>query len=216
MDSSAGESNPLNDRVKRGDEQALAEFFSQQRARLWRMVNFRLDRRLYGRVDPDDVLQEGYLDAVRRIRHYNGDSCTELFIWLRMIVTQTMIDTHRRHLGAAKRDPKREVRIHGIHYPQATSVSLSVQLFAHLTSPSQAAMRAELSDQLERVLEGMDPIDREVLALRHFEELTNSEVARVLGIEQKAASMRYVRAIRRLKGILTEIPGFLGEDQNGS
>jgi RNA polymerase sigma-70 factor (ECF subfamily) len=127
---------------------------------------------------------------------------------LRLIVSQTLVDVHRRHLGAQKRDAEREVSIHGKRYPQATSVSLAGHLLGHLTSPSKAAMRAELADQLERALAEMSQIDQEVLVLRHFEELTNSEVAEILGIEQKAASIRYVRAIKRLKDVLSQLPEF--------
>ena len=194
-------------RVISGDENALGEFFSRHRERLWRMVNFRLDRRLYGRVDADDILQEAYLDAVQRIKHYAADPSRSFFIWLRLVVEQTLVDVHRRHLGAKMRDAKREVSRQP-RFSQATSMSLSFHLLAHLTSPSQAAMRAEISNLLEEALEGMNAIDREVLALRHFEELTNKEIAEVLGIEQKAASIRYVRAIGRLKDVLTQIPGF--------
>ena len=195
-------------RLKSGDEQALGELFSLHRERLWRMVNFRLDRRLYGRVDADDILQEAFIDAAQRIRHFTADGPISFFVWLRMIVGQTLIDVHRRHLGAQMRDAGREISIHGGSYPQATSISLAAHLLGHLTSPSQAAMRAELSSQLERAIETMEPIDQEVLALRHFEELTNSEVAEVLGIKQKAASIRYVRAVARLKDVLSRVPGF--------
>jgi RNA polymerase sigma-70 factor (ECF subfamily) len=193
--------------VKGRDQQALAEFFSAHRERLSRTVQFRLDRRLQGRVDPDDVLQEAFLAAAERIEHFTGESPASLYIWLRMIVTQTMIDVHRRHLGAQKRDANREVPIFGDHYPQSTSSSLAFQISGKLTSPSQAAIREERFRQLEDVLEQMDPIDREVLALRHFEEQSNSEVAELLGVQQKAASIRYVRAIRRLKAVLSQVPG---------
>ena len=204
------------DRVTRGDEQALAELFSQHRDRLWRIVHFRLDRRLHGRVDADDVLQEAYLSAAQRIRHLAADSSTSQFVWLRLIVGQTLVDVHRRHLGVQMRDAGREVSLHGAGHPQATSMSLAACLLGQVTSPSQAAVRAEMSAQLEAALESMDPIDREVLALRHFEELTNSEVAEVLTIQQKAASIRYVRAIKRLKAVLSQLPGFAEEDRDGA
>ena len=211
MSDTAGETDDLHMRLTDGDPQALAELFSRHRERLWRIVHFRLDRRLAGRIDPEDILQEAYLDAAQRIQHYRDDSPASSFLWLRMIVTQTMIDLHRRHLGAQRRDARREVPVERCAFPQATSMSLASQLLGHLTSPSQAAMRAELSDQLEQVIAQMDPIDREVLALRHFEELTNSEVAQTLGIQVKAASIRYVRALKRLQQILSQLPGFRGD-----
>lgn len=196
-------------RLRSGEEQALAELFSEHRERLRRLVEFRLDRRLLGRVDADDVLQESYLNAAQRIQHFHHDESSSFFIWLRLIVTQTMIDIHRRHVGAQKRDANREVSMHTPRYPQATSISLAAQLLGHMTSPSQAIQQQETSRQLEEAIQGMDPIDQEVLALRHFEELSNSEVAEVLGIQQKAASIRYVRALARLKKVLADIPGFL-------
>ena len=194
-------------RVKEGDQQALAELFSLHRDRLWRIVNFRLDPRLLGRVDADDVLQEAYLAAAQRIEHYLDDSSQTFFIWLRLIANQTMIDVHRRHLGAQMRDASRDMSIHA-HYAQATSMSIASQLLGNFTSPSQIAMRDEVAAQLDKAIESMEPIDREVLALRHFEELTNSEVAEVLGIQQKAASIRYVRALKRLKDVVNKLPGF--------
>lgn len=197
-------------RVKDGDQQALAELFSLHRDRLWRIVNFRLDSRLLGRVDADDVLQEAYLAAAQRIEHYLDDSTQTFFIWLRLIANQTMIDVHRRHLGAQMRDASRDMSIHA-HYAQATSMSIASQLLGNFTSPSQIAMRDEVAAQLDKAIESMEPIDREVLALRHFEELTNSEVAEVLGIQQKAASIRYVRALKRLKDVVNKIPGFNDE-----
>jgi RNA polymerase sigma-70 factor (ECF subfamily) len=194
-------------RVKDGDQHALAELFSMYRDRLWRIINFRLDSRLLGRVDADDILQEAYLAAAQRIEHYLDDSTSTFFIWLRLIANQTLIDVHRRHLGAKMRDASRDMSIHA-HYAQATSMSIASQLLGNFTSPSQVAMRDEVAAQLDKAIESMEPIDREVLALRHFEELTNSEVAEVLDIQQKAASIRYVRALKRLKDVVNKLPGF--------
>ena len=208
MSDATQELPPLLGRVKSGDCQALAEVFSVHRDRLARTVQFRLDRRLQGRIDLDDVLQEAYLAATNRIEHFSGNTLTSLYVWLRLIVTQTMVDLYRRHLGAQARDADREIALDAGHSAQRTSCCLAIQLSGKLTSPSQAAIRDEQAVQLEKILEQMDEIDREVLALRHFEELTNSEVAEVLGIQQKAASIRYVRAVRRLKDILTQVSGF--------
>ncbi len=208
--SSSTETDPtdLLDRVRRGDERALAELFSAERDRLWRMVQARLDRRLRGRVDPDDILQEAYLDATRRIAHFANEPDMSFFLWLRLIVGQTLVDVHRRHLDAQMRDAGRDVSIARGASPGASSASLAGHLVAHLTSPSQAAIRAEMEAQLGQAIDSLDPIDREVLVLRHFEELTNGEVAQVLGLQVKAASIRYVRAIARLKTILDRFPGF--------
>lgn len=199
----------LVDQVIHGDRKALARLFDHYRDRLWRIINFRIDQRLQGRVDPDDVLQEAYLAAEQRIEHFLHDSPQGFFIWLRLIANQTLIDVHRRHLGTQARDAGRDRSLQSGWTSQSTSFSLSFRLLGHMTSPSQAALRAELSEQLNMALETMGALDREVLALRHFEELTNSETARVLGLTEQAASARYIRAVSRLKKVLEAIPGFL-------
>ena len=211
MGSTVEGSNDLACRLQQGDREGLAVLFSQHRQRLWRMVNFRMDRRLFSRVDPDDVLQEAYLAAAQRLPHYRTESSQSPFVWLRMIVVQTLTDVHRYHLGAQMRNAARETALHGWHNPQTTSASLAAVLMGRLTSPSQIVARAETFDQVEQAISGMEPLDQEVLALRHFEELTNSEVAEVLGIQQKAASIRYVRALKRLKAVMAQLPGFFEE-----
>lgn len=135
------------------------------------------------------------------------------FVWMRLIVLQTIIDVHRRHLGAKMRDAFREVPIEGDR-SRDTSQAIARQLLGGLTSPSEALMRAETARKLEAAIEGMEPIDREILALRHFEELTNSEVAQVLGIQVKAASIRYIRALKRLKELLGTLSTFLGKTKD--
>ena len=194
-------------RLQQGDERALAELFSRHRDRLKRMVSFRLDPRLCGRVDASDVLQEGYLDAAQRIEHYLRDPARSFYVWLRLVVGQRIVDLHRHHLAAQKRDAGQEVSLDFAGPSQATSVCLAANLTGHLTSPSRAAARAETGARLQEALDRMDPIDREVIALRHFEELSNGEVAEVLDIKKQSASSRYVRALKRLKEILAEVPG---------
>jgi RNA polymerase sigma-70 factor (ECF subfamily) len=201
-------------RIEHGDEKALAVLFERHRERLWRIVNFRLDHRLQGRVDPDDVLQESFLAAAQRIGHFKSFESRSPFLWLRLIVNQTLIEAHRQHLGARMRDAGREIAIEGYAYPQATSVSLAIHLIGSMTSPSRVAMRGELLERVEKAIDAMETIDQEVLALRHFEELTNSEVAEVLKIQPKAASIRYIRAVQRLKTILSSVPGFFEVDDN--
>lgn len=192
------------DLLTSGDENKIAEVFSQYEEKLQRMVRFRLDRRLYGRVDTADVMQDVWMEASRRIEDYTSNPAVPFFIWVRQIAWQLIIDLHRRHLGAQKRNVSQEVSLakSGV----GTSISIAAQLVGDLTSPSQAAIREERLVQLREALESMDEIDREVLALRHFEELSNNEVAEVLGLQKTAASNRYVRALKRLKSILEDVP----------
>jgi len=208
MTSSDNETEELELRLAHGDRTALVELFGMHRQRLWRIVYFRLDKRVATMLDPDDVLQDAYLDASQRLGHYSTQQQYSAFVWLRMIVGQTLIDAHRRHVGAQQRDATREVSTNGPSYPQATSASLTFSLLGNLTSPSQAAVRSETAVVLRKAIETMEPLDQEVLALRHFEELTNKEVAEVLDLSEKAASIRYVRAVGRLKKTLEKLPEF--------
>ncbi len=196
----------IDRRLRAGDAQALAELWARERERLWRVIEFRLAEPLRGRLGPEDVLQEAYLAASQRLKHYAESPATSPFMWLRMIVNQTLIDLHRQHLGAQRRDAGREISLDQGPYAQATSASVAIQLVGAFTSPSRAAARADLLTLVQTAIEQMSPIDQEVLVLRHFEELTNSEVAEALGIEEKAASIRYIRALRRLKDILKQVP----------
>lgn len=192
-----------------GDESALAELFQHYRARLRQMVRLRLDRRLAGRVDPSDVVQEAYLDAARQLPAYLDRQEIPFYLWLRLVTGQRLIRLHRHHLGAAMRDAGRELSLHHGALPQASSASLAEHLLGRFTTASRAALRAEMQMQLQAALNEMDPIDREIIALRHFEELSNQEVASLLGLSKTAASNRYVRALARLQQLLQAIPGFL-------
>jgi len=195
----------LDARLRQRDGEALGELLATCRERLWRIIDFRLDDRLRARIDPDDVLQETFLAAGKRLHHYADSPYSSPFLWLRAILKQTLIDLHRRHVGARMRDPGREVHLDAAPFPDATSTSLAIQIAGNATSPGEAAARADMMALMERAMAAMDETDQEVLALRHFEELSNSEVAQVLGIQQKAASIRYVRAMRRLRTLLAEI-----------
>ncbi len=211
MTDDAGQWQQWLDRLTQGDSQALAELFAHHGAGLRRMVALRLDHRLNGRVSPSDVLQEAYIDALKRVPHYLARPDLPFLGWLRLIVGQRLVEVHRQHLGAQARDVRQELPLQRGVWPGASSTCLAAQLVGHLTSPSQAAMRHESLAQLEGALNSMDPLDREVLVLRHFEELSNNEVAQLLGIQKAAASKRYVRALGRLKEILSAIPGFLDD-----
>jgi len=193
-------------RLQAGDQAALAELFDRHRDKLRRMVQLRLDGRLAGRVSASDVLQEAYIDAFKRIDHYFDKPDQSFFGWLRLVVAQRLADVHREHL-AQKRSAGRDVSIHPAG-SQADSACIAAVLLGHLSSPSQAAAKNEAFARLEAALEQMDALDREVLVLRHFEELSNAETAALLGIQPPAASKRYVRALARLKEILETIPGF--------
>ena len=210
LDAESEEEDALIRRAAAGDREALAGLFHRHRKRLRQMVRLRLDRRLQGRVDPSDVLQEAFLDLVEKLPEYARQrSEIPLFLWLRLVTGERLLRVHRQHLGAAMRDAGREVSLHRGALPQASSVSLAAQLLGRYTSASQAIIRAEVQLQLQQALNGMDPTDREIIALRHFEELSNGEAATVLAISPQAASNRHLRAMTRLQAILKSIPGLL-------
>jgi RNA polymerase sigma-70 factor (ECF subfamily) len=205
--SDKAETTELLARAQKGDRQAVGDLFWRHRERLRRMVQIRLDRRLQGRIDPSDVLQEAYLEVARGFPDYVRDRSMSLFLWLRVITGRKLQALHRHHLGTHVRDAGREVSLFRGALPEASSVSLAARLLGRLTTPSQAAIRAELQIRIQEALNDMDVLDREVLALRHFEQLNNSETAEVLGISEQAASNRYVRALKRLRKILGDGAG---------
>jgi len=213
-DSQHGAEN-LAPRAGMNDQDRLAASFEEHRGRLRKMIELRLDPRLRGRVDPSDVIQEAFLEASARLPEYQRNPAVPLFVWLRFITGQRLMIAYRRHLGTRARDAGREVSLDQGMGLAATSAVLAHQLLGHLTTPSQAAVRAERKALLENSLERMDPVDREVLFLRHFEELSNSETAGTLGISPTAANNRYVRALRRLRSALDAVPGAEEEFRDG-
>ena len=197
----------LLQRAAAGDRDSWGELLIRHRERLRRMVAFRLDHRLQGRVDPSDVVQEAFLAASQHLPDYVRQPAMPFFLWLRGITGNKLLEVHRHHLGTKMRDAGREISLYHGTLPGTTSAALAAQLLGHATRPSEAAMRAEAKIRLQEALNSMDPLDQEVLALRHFEQLSPAEAARVLGIKEKAAGMRYLRALKRLKEILTTLPG---------
>jgi RNA polymerase sigma-70 factor (ECF subfamily) len=194
-----------------GDTQGWGALLTRHAERLRRMVALRLDQRLQGRIDASDVLQEAYVEAWSRLSEYVREPTMPFFLWLRFLVGQKVITLHRHHLGREMRDAGREISLHRGALPEASSAALAAQLLGHDTRPSVAARRVELKLRLQEALNQMDAIDREVIALRHFEQLSRAETAQVLGLRESAVSKRYVRALERLKRILATMPGGLEE-----
>jgi RNA polymerase sigma-70 factor (ECF subfamily) len=188
------------------DPQAIGRLIVKYQDRLERVIAFRMDPRLRTRIDAADVLQEAFVEATQRIDDFK--SCADkmsFFLWLRFITIQKLHQLHRHHLDVKARDAARDVAIFQHVNGQMTSVVLAAQLLGKMTSPSHAAMREENKRKLEQALAEMEEIDREALALRHFEHLTNSEVAQLLDLSEAAASNRYFRAVRRLKSVMDRI-----------
>jgi RNA polymerase sigma-70 factor (ECF subfamily) len=190
--------------MREGDQDALAEVFSSYRQRLRRIIRFRLDYRLANRVSDSDVLQESFIAAAKRLDHFTNQQDMPAFLWLRLITQQQLVDLHRQHLQAEMRDVRKEVSLSTNAPSPHTSLAIAVQLEGKMTAVSEVLARAERIEKLEAALNQMDTIDREVIALRHFEELSNIETAEVLSIATSAASKRYLRAMRRLGELMKE------------
>jgi RNA polymerase sigma-70 factor, ECF subfamily len=199
----------LLERLRSGDHCALAELFEQHRDRLRRMVELRMDARLQGRIDASDVLQDGFLDLVKQVDSYLSDPRLPVFLWLRLVVSDRLALVHRQNLGTRMRDVSQEVSLYRDPLPQASSAALASMLLGHMTSPSNAAIRAEQILQVQEAINSLEPLDREVVALRHFEQLSRAETAVVLGISEETGAKRYIRALKKLKSILAAMPGGL-------
>jgi RNA polymerase sigma-70 factor (ECF subfamily) len=199
----------LDDLLKRaadGDEASWAQLVALYHDRLRRMVALRLDPRLQGRIDPSDVLQETYLEAAKGLAEHLRSSDISFYLWLRLLAGSRLARLHRTHLGASKRDAGREVPI-TTAVPEASSIILAECLVSAGDSPSEATVRAEERARMQQALERLDAADREVLALRHYEQMTTPEIGHVLGISRAAASKRYRRALERLREVLEATQG---------
>lgn len=198
-------------RAAGGDGDAWAALLSLHQRRLESVASFRLDPRLRGRVDAADVIQDAFITATARRADFFAQSSQPLFLWLRWIVGNTLLEMHRHHLGVQMRDARREHHVggSGADGNDGTRAALVAQLTGGITGPATAAGRAELKARLDEALGRMSAADREVLALRHYEQLTSGEAAQVLGIQERAAAKRYLRALERLREVLSDMPGGL-------
>jgi RNA polymerase sigma-70 factor, ECF subfamily len=207
MDHTSSDALRQIERLRAGDRRALAELFEQNRVRLRRMVELRMDPHLRARLDASDVLQEAYLELAGDLEAYGRDPKLQPLLWMRLHVGRRLTTLHRQHLGIQMRDAGLEISLYRDALPEASSAALASMLLGKYTSPTEAAQRAERLLRVQEALNALDPIDREVLALRHFEQLGRSETAAVLGITQEAGAKRYFRALKRLKQVLGSMRG---------
>jgi RNA polymerase sigma-70 factor (ECF subfamily) len=193
-------------RAGQGDGRCLEELFGRYRPRLKRMVKLRLDPRVQGRVDPSEVLRQTYLDTCRRLPDYLREPSLPFFLWLRQLAGQSLQLAHQQHLGPDAAGAGRELSLYRGALPEAPAAALAAQLLGKAAEPGESAARLAHKVRLQEALNRMDALDREVLALRHLEQLSGAETALVLGLTESAAVNRYVRALERLRGVLCGTP----------
>ncbi|MCU0958553.1 MAG: sigma-70 family RNA polymerase sigma factor [Pirellulaceae bacterium] len=190
--------------ARQGDDGAVNRLLERHRQALRRMVHLRLDQKIQGRVDVSDIVQDVLVEANRRLPQYLDNPAMSFHLWVRQIAKDRIIDAHRRHRASAKRSVDRE---QSLAVPAATDRS-TYQLALHVQdpelTPAAAATRQEMAQLVEQALGQLGEQDCEIIVMRHYEQLSNMEVAEVLGLSEPAASMRYLRAVRRLRALLLE------------
>lgn len=188
--------------ARNGDVSARENLLQRHRDSLRRMIEMRLDRRIQQRIDASDIVQEVLVDANRRLADYLADPKMPFHLWLRHMAKDRIIDAHRRHRVSGKRSVDREQALHVGFNMDQSSVDLAAQIHDPNTTPGAAATMQELHQRFEAAIEELEDQDREVIVMRHFEQLSNQDVAAALELTPAAASMRYLRAIRRLRTLL--------------
>jgi len=194
---------PLLENARQGDVEAAGQLLEKHRDALRRVVQLRLDRKIQRRVDVSDIVQDVLIDANRRLADYLANPAMPFHLWLRHMARDRIIDAHRRHRASAKRSVDREQAMAAPAFDR-TTLELAAQLSDHQLTPAAAATMNELQRRFQDAIEVLDEHDREVVIMRHFEQLSNQEVADALGLTQAAASMRYLRAMRKLRSLLAE------------
>jgi RNA polymerase sigma-70 factor (ECF subfamily) len=198
----AQDTKELLDQAQLGNAAAVDRLLSQQREPLRRMIGLRLDPALSSRLDASDVVQDVLLEASRRLKDYISNPSMPFHLWLRSIANDHVIDAHRRHRRAQKRSLDREQPIVPAALANHSSCELAAQFCDPELTPASAAMRQEMQRRVEAALTTLSEDDREMILMKHFEQMPNQEIAAFLGLSEPASSMRYLRALRRLKSIL--------------
>jgi RNA polymerase sigma-70 factor (ECF subfamily) len=195
----ADETLQLLNSVRDGEAAAVDRLLARHRPALRRMIALRLDPALAARLDASDVVQDVLLEASRRLRDYLQSPAMPFHLWLRSIAQDHVVDAHRRHRQAQKRSLDREQPLAPAALADRSSLELAAAFLDPELTPASAAIRSELKKRFEAALEELDENDREIILMRHFEQMGNQEVAAALGVSEPTAGMRYLRALRRLR-----------------
>jgi RNA polymerase sigma-70 factor (ECF subfamily) len=202
MWSNSPQTQELLDRARQGESAAVERLLAQHREPVRRMIDLRLDPAIAARVDASDVVQDVLVEASRRLDDYLARPVMPFHLWLRHIARDHIIDAHRRHHQAQRRGVGREQPLVPAALAGQSSVELAGQLMDPERTPASAAIQQEMERRLHAAIVALDEGDREVILMRHFEQLSNQDVAASLGLTEAAASMRYLRAMRRLRALL--------------
>ncbi len=188
--------------AKGGNATAVNELLERHRDALRRMIDLRMDKVVQRRVDASDIVQEVLLDANRRLQDYLANPVMPFHLWLRHMARDRLIDAHRRHRQAARRSLDREQPLVAARFLDQSTFDFAGELADRELTPAAAATWHELQRRFQAALDQLDEPDQEVVLMRHFEHLSNGEVAGALGLSEAAAGMRYLRAMRRLRAKL--------------
>jgi RNA polymerase sigma-70 factor (ECF subfamily) len=198
--------NNLLDEARQGDQEAIEKLLSRYRDSLKRMIDLRLDKRVSQRVDVSDVVQDVLIEAHRRLKVYLDNPVMPFHLWIRQIAQDRLIDAHRRHRASAKRSVDRERRLEAAGPPDASTIELAGQLMDPELTPAARATQREVAERVQECIARLEQRDQDILLMRHYEQLSNQEVATVLGLTEPAASMRYLRALKRLRAVIQSDP----------
>lgn len=201
----SSQTQQLLDAARAGDAAARSALLERHRAALARMVGLRMDPLLKRRLDASDIVQDVLVEAHRRLTDYLAQTRMPFHLWLRHLARDRLIDAHRRHRGAERRSLDREQPL-AVGGDDRSALDLAALLHDRELTPAAAATHHELELRFHAAIESLDEIDREVILMRHFEQLSNQETAQALDLSEPAAGMRYLRAMRRLRSLLEEPP----------
>ena len=208
------ETQELLANVKRGENDAVNRLFERHRLSLRQVIQLRLDRQLARRVDASDIVQDVLLEANGRLSDYLAAPQMPFHLWLRHLAKDRIIDMHRQHRGAQRRSLDRERSLVSPQFGDQSAFDLAGQLVGSEPTPAAAGLRKELQSRFLIAIEQLDEEDRDIVLMRHFEQLGNSEAATALGLSTAAAGMRHLRALRKLRAILGERPSLTGESRS--
>ncbi len=202
MWSNTPETQELLEQARQGDAGAVERLLTAHREPLRRMIGLRLDPALAARVDASDIVQDVLLEAHRRLQDYLLKPAMPFHLWLRHIARDHIIDAHRHERLAQRRSIDREQSLQAGHRPDESSFDWAVPLFDQELTPASAAMRQEMERKVQEAIARLDEADRDIILMRYVEQLSNQDVAQALGLSEAAASMRCLRAVRRLQALL--------------